>query len=57
MCAIEKRKSEPEFQNQNPAEQSIQKVKKIIDALMDWAGTPEKYWLVGILYVVMLLNY
>ena len=57
MYAIKDRQSEPEYQNQNPAEWRIQEVKKMNDAVMDRTGTPAKFWLLCMLYVVMLLNY
>ena len=57
MYAIKDRQSEPEYQNQNPAERRIQEVKKMNDAVMDRTGTPAKYWLLCLVYVVMMLNH
>jgi len=57
MYAIRDRQRELEYQNQNLAERWIQKVKKMNDAVMDRTGTPAKYWLLCLLYVVMLLNH
>ena len=49
-------RSEPDHQNQNPAELEIQEVKKFANNLMDRSGTPSEYWLLCLLFVVYLLN-
>jgi hypothetical protein len=49
--------SEPEHQNQNYAERRIQEVKKLSTAMMDRTGTPHKYWLLALLFVIYLLNH
>ena len=49
--------SEPHQQNQNPAERRIQDVKADTNKLMDRTGTPAKYWLLCMLYVIFLSNH
>ena len=49
--------SEARQQNQNPAERRIQDVKAMSNAIMDRTGTPAKYWILVVLYVVLLMNH
>ena len=48
--------SEPEQQNQNPAERRIQDIKRSTNVLMDRTGTPARYWLLCLLFVCYLFN-
>ena len=48
--------SEPNQQNQNPAERRVQDVKNGTRAVMDRTGTPAKFWLLCMLYVVSVFN-
>jgi hypothetical protein len=57
LYAISSYQCEPHHQHQNPAERKIQEVKKLTNAIMDRTGTPAKYWLLCLLFVVNLLNH
>ena len=46
--------SEPEKQNQNPADHRIQDVKKDVRTIMDRAGTSPEFWLLCTLFVASL---
>ena len=48
--------SEPEHQNQNPAERRYQNVKSTTNTMMDRTGTPACCWLLALMYVAMQLN-
>jgi hypothetical protein len=48
--------SEPNQQNQNPAERRIQDVKHSVEATMDRTNTPAEYWLLCTLFIVYLFN-
>ena len=49
--------SEPEYQNQNPAERRIGDIKRMVDSIMARTGTPPKFWLLCTLYVITLMNH
>ena len=48
---------EPEYQHQNFAERKIGDVKRLSSSIMDRTGTPAKFWLLCLFYVVFLLNH
>jgi hypothetical protein len=48
--------SEPNQQNQNPAERRIQDIKNDTNRIMDRTGTPPEFWLLCTLFVVYLSN-
>lgn len=48
--------TEPEQQNQNPAERRIQDIKNDVNRIMDRTGTPPEFWLLCTLFVVYLAN-
>ena len=50
-------RSEPNQQNQNPAERRIQDIKRHTNTLMDRTGTPADMWLLCMLYVIDLHNH
>lgn len=49
--------SEPDYQNQNPAERRIQDIKASTQQVMDRTGTPNQYWLMCTLHVCDLYNH
>ena len=49
--------SEPEQQNQDPAEWCIQDVKRTTNAIMDRIGTPASLWLLCTIFVWYLFNH
>ena len=49
--------SEPYQQNQNPCERRIQDLKSDLSTCMDRTGTPAKFWLLCLLYIVYLYNH
>ena len=49
--------SEPYQQNQNPAERRMQDLKADTSKCMDRTGTPAKFWLLCLLYLVYLYNH
>ena len=49
--------SEPEYQNQNPAERRIQDIKHNTLMVMDRTGTPACYWLLCAMHVCDLYNH
>ena len=49
--------SEPHYQNQNPAERHIQDLQAMTISIMNITGTPDKYWLLCIMYTANLLNH
>ena len=49
--------SEPNQQNQNPAERRIQDIKQMSNTIMDRTGTPSQYWILVVLYVIYLWNH
>jgi hypothetical protein len=56
MYAIDDFQCEPHHQHQNPAERRIQDVKRMSNTLMDRTGTPNKFWLLCLLYTVYVIN-
>ena len=48
--------TEPEQQNQNPAERRIQDIKNDVNRMMDRTGTPAEFWLLCTLFVVYVAN-
>ena len=54
---VEDHQSEPDYQNQNPAERRIQDIKRTVNGIMDRTGTPAPFWLICVLYVIHLFNH
>ena len=48
---------EPHHQHQNPAERCIQDIKHLGNQIMDRTGTPAKFWLLCLLFVICLYNH
>ena len=57
MYMIKDWQSEPHYQNQNPAERRIQDIKRMVDGIMARTGTPKRFWLLCVLFVIMLMNH
>ena len=49
--------SEPYNEQQNPAERKILDVKNGTRTVMDRTGTPAKWWLLCMMYVIYILNH
>ena len=48
--------TEPHHPNQNPTEQRIQEVKKLVNWILDHTGAPECLWHLCLVYLYYLLN-
>jgi hypothetical protein len=55
--AIKDFQCEPEYQHQNFAERKIGDVKQLSSGIMDRTGTPARFWLLCLFYVIFLLNH
>ena len=49
--------SEPHNEHQNPAERKILDVKAGTRTMMDRTGTPNKWWLLCMMYVIYIMNH
>lgn len=53
---ISQQTTEPHHPHQNPAERSIQTVKRMVQKIMDRTGAPDKLWYLCLEYVTLVLN-
>ena len=56
LYAVRDRQSEPHYQHQNPIERRIQDLKRMVRNTMDHTGTPAKFWLLCLFFIIGLCN-
>ena len=56
MYTIKDRQSKPHNQHQNPIEQHIQDLKRMMHGIMDHIACPSSFWLLCLLYIIGLCN-